>query len=640
MTTTLITGATRSGKTEALRRHYLQWLQEGLRTDQILILTAGAHESAQWCQGLALPAQGPIEAYSFYAFIQQELLLHWAPVQAAVPALRRWLRPDFLPPDVARQLMRGLVEPFAALFGDAVKASPERIALQLLSGLDRVGAAFGLEPDEAAQRLARADLEERAPLYGQLALLGGSFRQRCLEAGMLDYGLSLYLFTRVLLPDPGYRQHLQRRFRRLLVDDLDETQPVEQEFLAALAGALERALLAYNPEGGHARFMGADPEAAYARFAGADRVALPAPERDLRALLADAARQRFSAELWGEMVAWAAEQVARLVAEGTPPAEIALIAPRVDNLLAVSLRQALAARGIPLHSLSATRRLLDEPPVRSILALAGLTNPDWRRRWQSGGLLAQGLQYLLRLQPAAASQLGEGIRQAQWELPAAPEQWEPPTAQEQWNPPAVLAYRRLAAWLAGARRRTWTTDAFAQAALLELLLPLRGGLTSGEVAAVRQYLRTLADFRQALERFGDDAFGPEYRPLLTEATAALWPEEPEQPAVLLTTPYGYLSRWLTTRYQIWLDASSPAWLPSDVRELFNPHVLSPRWQEGDRWTDALAARTRRTNGERLVRALLHRCTGRVLMAECAISASGREQEGGVVDLALEGGSWL
>lgn len=665
---TLITGPARSGKTTALRERFLRWLGEGVRTDQILILTHGAEQTAPWVRGPDLPAGGAVAAYDFYGFVRQELTLHWPTVQARVPAAGRWLAPAFLSLTVERHLLQALLEPHLALFGDVVRATPERLALQLLTRVDRVAAAAGLGPGEAVQRMAEADRPEKRLLYGQVTALLEHHRSRLLAAGLLDYGLALSLFMDCLLSDPGYRAHLRGRFRRLLADDVDEAAPAEQEFVAGMAEAVEEAAIALDPGGGHAVLRGADPAGAVARLAGADRVCLPDPAPDLEERLTAVRASRsapapsgpgpvsrppqgrsrtqarclhIATEFWGDMVNRAAEAVVALVDAGARPGEIAVLAPRVDSLLATALGQALAARGVALQPLLPTRRLLDDPAVRAIVALAGLAVPAWRPPWPSPSPYADAVRVVLGLDPVAAAHLGQALWEGEGDLP------------DPAGHPAP--YRPLHAWLRAARGRDWQTDGFVRAALLEVLLPLRPDLPKPSVDACLQLLRAAEDFRLAAERLaaapqprggnwqapdrnsqspedlGAHPFGMNYRPLLTEATCPLWPEPvgTEGEAVLLATPQAYLSRRLTSAAQVWLDVTSPGWLPVGVSELANPHVLLPGWPEGAPWTDEQARRVREAARERTVRALLRRCAGPVITAEAALSPWAQEQEGGL-----------
>lgn len=640
MAVTLIIGPARSGKTAALRERCLHWLQQGVRTDQILILTHGAEQTAPWRRGLDLPASGAIEAHDFYGFVRQELTLHWPTVQAQLPPARRWLAPAFLPLTVERHLLQALLEPYYTLFGDVVKTTPERLAMQLLTRVDRAAAAAGIAPGQAVRRMAEADRPEKRLVYSQVAALLERHRTRLLASGLLDYGLALTLFSETLLPDPGYRAFLRGRFCRLLVDDLEEAAPAERAFIAAMAEAVEEAVLTIDPDGGHGILYGSAAAEVLARFAGADRVVLPDPAPDLDARLAQIREAQaaagppglpappgsvhLAAEFWGDMVARAAEAVADLAAEGLPPGEIAVIAPRVDHLVATALGQALAARGIPLQPVVPTRRLLDEPAVRAVVVLAGLAVPAWRPPWPSPSPYRDAVRVLLGLDPIAAAHLGEALWAAEGDLPDPADHPAP--------------YRPLYAWLRAARRKTWQTDTFIRAVLLELLLPLRPDLPPAAVDACRQLLRVATDFRLAAQRSdvaadpgGTGPFGPAYRPLLTEATAPLWPGEAEGDggAVLLATPQAYLSRRLTSTVQVWLDVSAPGWRPAGVSELANPHVLDPAWPEGAPWTDDDARRVREAARDRIVRALLRRCTGRVITASAALSPWVQEQEGGL-----------
>lgn len=640
MAVTLIIGPARSGKTAALRERCLHWLQQGVRTDQILILTHGAEQTAPWRRGLDLPASGAIEVHDFYGFVRQELTLHWPTVQAQLPPARRWLAPVFLPLTVERYLLQALLEPYYTLFGDVVKTTPERLAMQLLTRVDRAAAAAGIAPGQAVRRMAEADRPEKRLVYSQVAALLEQHRTRLLASGLLDYGLALTLFSETLLPAPGYRAFLRGRFCRLLVDDLEEAAPAERAFIAAMAEAVEEAVLTIDPDGGHGILYGSAAAEVLARFAGADRVVLPDPAPDLDARLAQIREAQaaagppglpappgpvhLAAEFWGDMVARAAEAVADLAAEGLPPGEIAVIAPRVDHLLATALGQALAARGIPLQPVVPTRRLLDEPAVRAIVALAGLAVPAWRPPWPSPSPYIDAVRVLFGLDPIAAAHLGEALWAAEGDLPDPADHPGP--------------YRLLYAWLRAARRKTWQTDTFIRAVLLELLLPLRPDLPPAAVDACRQLLRVATDFRLAAQRSdvaadpgGTGPFGPAYRPLLTEATAPLWPGEAEGDggAVLLATPQAYLSRRLTSAVQVWLDVSSPGWRPAGVSELANPHVLDPTWPDGAPWTDADSRRVREAARDRIVRALLRRCTGRVITASAALSPWIQEQEGGL-----------
>lgn len=656
MSPTIIVGATGAGKTTALMRRYYEWVRGGARTDQILVLTAGAKHSSGWRRGLQLETHGPIEAHSFFGFIQRELQLFWAPVQHAIPELTPWVRPEFLNVEIAHHLMRGLLEPLAGEFA-GLRASPQRLSIQIASNLATVGASAGLSPGEIARRLAQADsAKERAPLYDHVQGLMEGLRETCLRAGLLDYSLSLHLFTGVLLHHPDYLAHLRGRYRYLLVDDLDETVPAEHDFLERLAEGMEGAVFAFNPDGGHAGFMGADPMAAWERFISGnrDRIDLDgsytcsAENFRFGAALAhqvrrerpevrfpDAIEERIATDLRGDMIEAVVQKVIALAERGIPAGEIAIISPHVDKALEVTIRRTLASRGIPVQNLSLSRRLVDEPDARAIITLAALVHPQWGIPVDTAGSISAAMQLLLQLDPIRASILGDAIWRGNGALPDLDETG----LRRRIGFERSEAYEFLRRWIEEARQKEWETDAFAQAVVAEVMAPLVGTrLTPERLHATQQLLVSASRFHQAMERFGEGSMGREYVKMLTEGTVAAEPLEaydPQKDAVTLATPFAYLNARLVSQVQIWFDISGNGWYPNDVKELANPHVLTRRWDEGDRWSTNRSNKERQRNAARTVQALVRRCRGRLVLAECALTPWGQEQESGLSEVFSE-----
>lgn len=644
----MIRGATGSGKTTALTHRFHDWVRAGFRTDEILVLTAFGAHSGQWRAGVDLEAHGPLEAFTFFGFVQRELNLFWATVQAAEPALRDRVRPDFLPADVSRSLLLGLLEPLEAEFAAVVVSPPQRIAGQVAGALAGAAAA-GISVGEMVMRLAAADAAPvKAHVYTRMEAVLEAYRRDCLQAGLLDYGLALQLFTGVLMKHPPYLDHLRRRYRGLLVDDLDEKVPAEQAFLVALAGQMERTVVAFGTDGGHSAGPGADPVGAVTHFgdwqvqelsgshtcepdmfafgeAVAGRVLGRQPGRRFPGIVA----AHVATELHSEMVALVLGHVEALLDAGVPPGEIALLTPYPDRILELTARSLLG--DTPVEALNLTGRLLDDPLVHAVSVLAGLAmTPASATGGPPVGALARALQVLLRLDPVRASRLAEAIRQAGGHLPG-PAELQPPL-----RPDPARRYARLRDWVEGARERAvqqaWAGDEFVQAAVVEVLAPLIGNLGPEQLYACQQYQRSAQRYRIALERLGRPAFGNHYQPMVTEGTGPYLPpgarDVGRRDAVIIATPQACLQRRLTSRYQIWCDISSPGWYRSGARELFNPHAL-----QGDvgPWNYQLEEEARQQAAARTVRALLRRCTGKVILAESSLGAGGMEQDGGLAE---------
>jgi len=116
-----------------------------------------------------------------------------------------------------------------------------------------------------------ADADLAALLQQQLAGATGRYQDLKTRAGALDF-VDLLGRTRDLLrANAGVRRHLQRRFRRIFVDEFQDTDPIQAEILLLLAAADEREAdwQRARPAPGKLFIVG-DPKQAIYRFRGTD----------------------------------------------------------------------------------------------------------------------------------------------------------------------------------------------------------------------------------------------------------------------------------------------------------------------------------------------------------------------------------
>ncbi|HTS14665.1 MAG TPA: ATP-dependent DNA helicase, partial [Candidatus Sulfotelmatobacter sp.] len=266
-----------------------------------------------------------------------------------------------------------------------------RAAVSLVEFLGRVKQA-GISPERyethaaalvAAARQAAAAPEEAArdgleAAEGQLVLARafGAYQRLLAEAGCLDFGDQIALAVRLLEEHASVREALRQRYRYVLVDEFQDTDPAQLRLLAALVGPR-----------GSVTAVGDDDQAIYG-FRGAGHGATAAPlrlwptattirlrrnYRSRRPILAAAARLIGHADGPPDgstprrpLVAHRRVRPRPVRCEGfaTADAEAAWIA----DLLAER-----AARGLPLREMAVlVRRNRDAEPVLQALANAGL----------------------------------------------------------------------------------------------------------------------------------------------------------------------------------------------------------------------------------------------------------------------------
>ncbi len=630
----LLVGPGGAGKTEKLWQHYSALAGKD-RTDSILVLLWNARDVRDWRERVDFPWAGPIHVYTYFGWVQREIRRCWSRLE---PWGEMWLEPEFLTVETSQFAMLKHIQARQGDFAGLV-TSPERLAIQLGSCLV-LASLNGIAFSEIGSRLASAMPEKDSKIYKSAQQVLNSYIAEVEKTGTLDYGLAVALY-RGFLDEPWYRQDL-RQFKHLLADDIDEQSPAAHELIAALLEHVDQAVLTFSTDGGHAGFFGADARGGWHRFGASGKVMPVRPQRGLgagRAVYTSVLsgnvpvfpRVRPEVELVhedlrSELLDRVGERVVRLLGQGVPAGEIAIIAPLADKVLEHTLAFHLKEVGVPLNVLTKNRRLIDEPYVRAMMTLALLAHPHWQLDWGVPDL-AQSLQLLLKLDPVRAWLLSRQVR----DYNLAPlELWQ----RERVGFRAAQGYDLLRQWLDSYRQGPEEPiDLFFQRVFGELLSRLPPA--RDDLVVCRQLLVSARKFLNTTRRIdlGPDT-GAAFIRMLSAGTVAaeslLEPANRER-AVILTTPYAYISGHLSSTVQVWMDCTSRRWFQQDVRELINPHVLNAHWPKEEIWTDDYSQTVSLQNGARAARALLRRCGKHLIVAAANIDSQGFEQDGQLLE---------
>jgi hypothetical protein len=361
-----------------------------------------------------------------------------------------------------------------------------------------------------------------------------------------------------------------------------------------------------------------------------------------------------------QMLDWAAEGVARLVATGTSPGEIVLLAPFISDALRFSLTQKLAAHGVPTYSHRPSRALRDEPAARCLLTLLKLAHPGW-------GLLPPPFDVTLAL-----SESVEGLDLVRARL-LTDVVYRPQTSAFELGAFARIQdetrdrigylygerYDTLRNWIeryqrdleeAGAGNDGVQPDHFLSRLFGEVLsqpgFGFHGGnrptsdrvsqpLEAGRVAT--ELIESARNFRGALERVpsptieDNTPIGARFvrmveRGVLAATYVQSWRLAREN-AVLIAPAYTFLMTNHPVDYQFWLDAGSSGWWQRIFQPVTHPYVLRRDWEPGRLWTDEDEFRVRQESLYRLTLGLVRRCRRGVYLGFSELGEQGYEQRG-------------
>jgi hypothetical protein len=674
-------GPAGSGKTTAGVERLLYLMAQGVPGDSILLLVpqrtlAEPYEAALRHPGVV--AGGMTSAVTIGGLARRMLDLFWP--LAAQPAgfahPDEW--PTFLTLETAQYSMARLVRPLLEQgYFESVTLDRNRLYSQVIDNLNKA-AVVGFPHTEIGARLKGAWIGDAGQLrvYDDVQACASLFRQHCLEHNLLDFSLQLEGFRQHLWTNPLCREYLQRLYRHLIWDNLEEDIPVAHDLLAEWLPGFDSALLIYDQGAGFRVFLGADP-ASGARFKPLCEQALtfersfvvspevsalqaglsaalrpdlspasmsPGPARTRNARKTAAPDPRLALEVknhrfFPEMLDWVADEIERLVMEqGLPPGEIVVLAPFLSDALRYTLVDRLAAKKIPARSHRPSRALREEPAAECLLTLARVAHPAWKlppERFDFAYALVQALEGMDLVRAQLLAEIVFRLKEGAAALSSF-EQIKPET-QERITFRLGSRYERLRQWIEDYQSKPpQELDHFLSRLFGELLAQpgygFHASLDAGRVAA--NLVESVQKFRWAMgaELEAEDIpLGKEYLSMVRAGVIAAqylgsWESKPDE-AVFLAPAYTFLLSNHPVQVQFWLDVGSRGWSERLSQPLTHPFVLSRGWQTGRPWTDLEEVQASRDSLYRLATGLLHRCRGKVYLGLSELGEQGYEQRG-------------
>ncbi|MEX0659118.1 MAG: ATP-dependent DNA helicase UvrD2 [Egibacteraceae bacterium] len=357
-----------SGKTRTITHRIANQVASGVaRPDQILAVTfteRAATELAERLRGLGLPA--PVRAATFHAAAWAQLRYFWPRFGAGAPL-----------PEVLPHKVRLLVP----------TARRARVEARDLAAEIEWAKARRIAPDDFASRAADRD----GPLpVDDLAEIYTAYEAAKTRGNLIDYEDMLLLTTRLITEDADVAAQVRGRYRYLTVDEFQDVNPAQWALLHAWLGEADDLCVVGDDDQTIYSFTGAT--SAYLtgfrdHFPHARLVTLTESYRSTPEVLAlangllprkrDGRRAPLTTRLPAgpapvftecadaeEEVAAVVTAITRLLAEGTPPGEIA-ICYRV-NSQSETFEAALADAGIP-HVVRGETGFFGRPEIRQAL---------------------------------------------------------------------------------------------------------------------------------------------------------------------------------------------------------------------------------------------------------------------------------
>lgn len=655
-------GLAGTGKTTAGIERVKQLLHAGAPPSAILVLVPQQATGLPWQDALRrsrAPGAAEVRVTTLGSLARELLELFWPLIAADTGCAQPLAPPRFPGLEFSQYLMRRFVgdEIERRDYFRGVTISRNRLYTQIVDNLNK-SALVGFPPEEIGSRLKAAwrGAPEQAFIYDDAQACASLFRASCLRHNLIDFSLLMEILRKQLWPLENARGYLTRRYRHLLVDNLEEDTPTLHDLLRDWLPLCDSALLICDSEAGLRRFLGADPTQARSlqalcdltvtlerrRAMSADVAALhhalaqtlgrdggPAPRGgDGRAALRWPARARWHPQ----MIDWTVGHVSRLVHEGgVAPQEIVVVAPFMPDALRFALQTRLDERGVPHRSHRPSRALRDEPEVRALLTFARLAQhapglaPD---RFDLAGALTTAIE---AMDPIRARLLADALYRHGGLLPF--ETITDAGLQQRITFQLGEKYDRLCGWLAQVPPEQ-PLDLFFSSFFGELLSQPGFGLHRRDSAGatVANLVDSARAFRRLLTELDPAApVSADYLRMVEEGVLANqylrdWQLDRSE-GVLLAPAHTFLMSNRPVDYQFWLNVGSSGWGRRVYQPLTHPWVLSRDWDPRRKWLDADEEETGAESLANVALGLLRRCRKRVYLGISDYGERGMEERG-------------
>ncbi len=639
MTPQLIKGPAGSGLTSCLIDKLKDLAGRQARTDGILFLTLNKPNMNNIRKNTDLEVDTGMNITTFPRFITDELVLFWPLVLDKCEDISvNQPRPVLIDSLTSHDIMRRIVEKMQ--LGGAfpgIRATSDSISLEIMHNFSR--AVFSLtDYHKIAGVLAEANPGNDPAVYTDMQKALDEYIDILLKNGLLDYGLSMYLYDKYLIDNDLYRRHMINTYRYLFADSLEESVPSMVRFISTFLEDFDEAYLTFSTDGGYTSVLGASPDYALKQLEGRCRVVHPEYTRgcpedmaDLAAALeknicgggsvrADTPVRLIECEYKSDMVSAAVGEVKRLAASGCRPGNISLIAPYLDPVTEELLISGLKAQGIPGLALTNTGRLIDQPFIGTVVTLTMLAHPWWDIR-PNHSELADTFRVCFDMDPVRASILA-GAAESKSSLPHLSRR-----ALIRIGFANNKKYESLLDWLGGYTKEI-PIDEFLEKLLWDYLIPLPA--TRENILSTRMLIDMASGYRKIMEiiRPGQ-IYGADFITSVKRGIKGMeiLKEQPDD-AVIIATPFSYLMNPVSSKAQIWLDVSDKDWEDSGVRPLSNPYLFEPGytgiWNTREEEMRSLRVLCRSTSN------LLKRCEGSLTVIDCNLTSGFAEQDGMLV----------
>ena len=599
----LLTGSSRTKRSEILAEKYIELVQNGIPAPQILVLVANRHKKQLFTERIkqALPVLENPKIYTFFGLVYNTIKLDWPDIENRITSGNACIIPNLTGLEISQFLFK--------------KCMKNAGFLDYNSKINLLHQLFRRYSLIVQNNLSDEDVKERSMLLKESFAEDAknaidSFKRLTLKYRAFDYIRQCAIFGSI-----KEKSSFLKNIKYLIVDDADEITNAEFNFLKFLKPSLDGWFVGMDEYGvSRAGFLCGD-------FSMPDRVKELFGDEIIKLddmPVSSVKVSHIAYSKYIEMIKSAFEQAADLVNKnGLHAQDISIAVPETNSAVKFFASEIFNSKKIKYQIFSGSEKLAQNRIVKNILTVLKLAHPDFCDKISP-----------LELRGVLHSILGVPLKDTM---------------------PVLSAFRTCGILKPVFENEVYNTSLEALCAVIKKLqeenIPLSvqaetvfDELVNTEdtviVNKVNFLIKQIRDFETVFE---EDALDVNFqRDIIIQLENTIVSENPsdspvvEPDSLCIATAQKLIDLNIKSRYQFWIDISGDGWTREDTGTIYNSWVFQPFWKK-DAFTfeDNLELSHEKT--KRVLRKLSLLSDEKIYAYSSLFDINGLENTGGILD---------
>lgn len=557
-------------KNEILQ-NYIQIIKDNnFKSNDILIFTDNSVASLNYIRQIDINISEELKIRTYSQFVREEVTTYWPIILSSCKnIIKKDLVPTFISTNLKTYIFEKKIEEMRnknSYFED-VTGTNRAIASNIMNNLDH--AIYNeIDYKNIGEKVYNSKANKdniNNKSYIQMNEIIEEYMDEMISNSIIDNTISVYLYNNYLLKDKIYKDQLAKRYNYLFVDDLQNISASQVSLIEFFEEKEKQIYLYLDNSKYFSSFIKNDlkyihnklliQEENYSNIGIFDLINMPAKiELDQ------------SSQLYGEMIDNIALKIEKLVEQGVSKKDIVIINPINTPVLDYEISNKLSSKNIDILTIKNNSKLIDYQ-YGNVLYVA-VTIYCKKKQYIKEEEYINFIQILFDLNRLEAYRVYK-------------------------NRDNDENYKSVIKYIDTKRDEKLNIGEFLTKFYIDKVLNLKEGLNN--VFICKNIISESESFVDVLEKLNlkdnkevDEIFIISLKKFIKDYFIARDIEDiKNKDAVLITTPYSYISNNIDRKIQIWVDIGSNTWNMKIEKDLANPLVLKKSFKDGEIYTSEI-----------------------------------------------------